>query len=262
MISNMNSIYEIKDYILSKNKDVEVVLINGSFALKKMRKYSDIDMEVITKRKPKREFEFTTVMHNNKKTLVTIFYSRLKYILSSLEDPESWMTLQNYKRAKILYDKNNTINIIKDKIKETKPKKEDFFKRFEIRFLLLFEHLAKSKNAYENEDDVNLILSCRQVAFFSSICMNAFNEVKELKGENEANTYLLEFKNTPKNYNKNFKICYGLDFNHYSREKLYRSVHELVREMYYFMKKRKVWIKVPKLEQVFEDDYFLNLTKL
>jgi predicted nucleotidyltransferase len=257
----MNSINDIKDNILLNNKDIEIILINGSFALNNMHKYSDIDIEVITKRKPKQELEFTTIIHEGKKRLVTIFYSQLKKILSSLEDPEQWSIFQNYKRVKVLYDKNNIIKVIKDKIRKTKPKRNNYFERFDVRFLVIFEYLAKAKSAYDIKDDINLIFGCRKVAFFSSLCLKPFNEIKEIKSEREFYPSLLELKNKPLKYDKNFKICYALDFDNYSREKLYLAVHELVNDIYYFMKEKKIWKNVPVLKKVFKDDYFLKLTE-
>jgi len=249
---------EIKLKLL-KNQDVELILINGSFALDNMSKFSDIDLEVITKNNPTQEFNFEIILFEGQKKLVTIFYSKLDNILSSLDNSEEWSILQNYQRAKVLYDKNNNIELIKNKIKSSKPSKKDLFNRLDIRFIALFEYLAKTKNAYIKNDDLNLIYSAKQVAFFAYLCLKSFNKVEEIKSEKEIIYSQLNLENKPLNYEKYFKICAGLDFNNFSKELLFQSTHELVREIYDFMKINKVWFKDKKLKRIFEDDYFVNL---
>jgi predicted nucleotidyltransferase len=258
----MNDLMELKDKLLRENKGVKLILVNGSYAIKKLGKYSDVDVEVITLNKPRHELEFYTMNIEGRKRLVTVFYTRFKDLLKSLENSEEWNVMQNYKRAKIFFDSNNNFVLLKKKIKKTKPKRSDYFHRFDVRFMVLFEYLSKAKNAYESKDDVNLIYAAKQIAFFSSLCLNPYNDVKEYKSERDFYLSLFKLKNKPKNYDVLLKVCYGLDFNNFSRKKLYDSAHLLVEEMYYFFKEKKVWLKVPSVKKIFEDDYFSNLFKI
>ncbi len=247
---------------LKKNpSNIEIILINGSYTCNQLGKYSDIDIEVLTKKKPLTEMDFRIVELGGKNRLMTIFFTKLTDIFDSLKSAEDWVWAQNYKTAKILYDPNKKFNQLKRKINENKITKEDFFQRYQLRTIILFEHVAKLKNAYESKDEVNVFYAAKNLALFSYRLLQPFNPVFTYKSEKQKYQAYLSLKNKPKNYNNDFKICFGLTINARSLKQIYNSGLNLANGTFNYLKSKKVWLKVKdeNFKSIFEDDYFSKL---
>jgi len=257
----MTTIASVVKELKKNSKNIEIILINGSYTNNQLNKYSDIDMEVLTKRKPSNEMDFRIVEINNKKRLMTIFFHKLTDIFGSLKDPEEWVWTQNYRNAKILYDPKKKFNKMKEKIRQHSITKKDFFQRYQLRTIILFEHLAKLKNAYEKKDELNLFYAARNIAFFSYMLLRPFNPVFSYRSERQKYEAFLSLKNKPKGYNENFKICFGLTTKARSMNKIYASGLKLANKTFNYLKSKKVWnqVKDKNFKSIFEEDYFSDL---
>ncbi len=247
---------------LKKNpSNIEIILINGSYSSNKLGKYSDIDMEVLTKRKSLMEMDFRIVELEGKKRLMTIFFTKLSDILDSLKKAEDWVWIQNYKNAKILYDPNKKFSQLKKKIDENKVTEEDFFQRYQLRTIILFEYLAKLKNAYESKDEVNVFYAAKNLAVFSYLLLQPFNPVLTYKSEKQKYQAYLSLKNKPENYNEDFKVCFGLTTKARSLKQIYGSGLRLANGTFSYLKSKKVWVNVKdkNFKSIFEKDYFSKL---
>ena len=257
----MSTIKSVVNELKKNPSNIEIILVNGSYSSKNLGKYSDIDMEVLTKRKPLKEMDFRIVELDGKKRLMTIFFTRLTDIFDSLKSAEDWVWIQNYKNAKILYDPSKKFNKLKKKIDENKVIKEDFFKRYQLRTIILFEHLAKLKNAYESKDEVNVFYAAENLALFSYRLLQPFNPVFTYKSEKQKYQAYLSLKNKPENYNEDFKICFGLTTKARSLKQIYNSGLNLANGTLNYLKLKKVWLKVKdkNFKSIFEEDYFSKL---
>ena len=240
-----NGLEEVKKEILEKVKDVELIFVNGSYAFGKMRKYSDIDMKVLTRVKPKRENIFRFVEHKGRSVLLTIHFYTLSHVLRKIRKPEEWIWAYiSYGQAKVLFDKNQNMEKIKAELERHKVSQEYFWKSVPVEASYLLEYVGKLKNAYLEKDELNIFYSAHAIA---EICYNLLkpsNPVWEYSSETETYSSFIELKNKPKHYVEDFKICYGLTMEKRSIEAIYRSAMRLARETTNFLRKNKIDTKM------------------
>lgn len=205
--------------------------------------------------------DFRIVEVDGEKRLMTIFFHKFSDVLESLKDPEEWVWAQNYKDVKIPYDPNKKFSELKDKIREHKITKEDFFQRYKLRTIIFFEHLAKLKNAYENNDDLNVFYAAKNIAFFSYLLLRPFNPVFQYQSEKQKYQAFLSLKNKPEDYNGHFRICFGLTTKARTLKQIYSSGVHLANGTFNYLKSKKVWnkIKDKNFRSIFEEDYFSKL---
>lgn len=149
---------ETKKEILEKVKDVELIFVSGSYAFRKMQKYSDIDLKALTRTKPNKEHIFRFVEYKGRKVLLTIHFYKFSHVLNKIRKPEEWVwAYMSYGHAKVLFDRNQNMEKIKAELEKHKVSSEDFFKFVPEEASYLLEYVGKLKNAYLERDKLNII---------------------------------------------------------------------------------------------------------
>lgn len=87
----MKILEEIKQEILAENIGVELITVHGSYVFGKMEKYSDLDLEVFTKSKPKRKTKFKIVKHKGRPLLVSAYVHKFADVMQRIKDPSEWI---------------------------------------------------------------------------------------------------------------------------------------------------------------------------
>jgi len=240
-----NELEEIRKEILEKVKDVELIFVNGSYAFGKMRKYSDIDMKVLTRAKPKREHIFQFIEYEGRSVLLTIHFYTLSHVLRKIRKPEEWIWAYiSYGQAKVLFDKNQNMEKIKAELERHRVSQEYFLKSVSVEASFLLEYVGKLKNAYLEEDELNVFYAARAIAEICYNLMKPFNPVWKYSSETETYSSFIELKNKPKHYVEDFKICYGLTMEKRSIKTIYGSAMRLARETTNFLRENKIDTKM------------------
>ena len=248
----MNQILEdISKKVLENTENVELILVYGSYAFGEMKKFSDIDMLVVTKRK-KRKTKFSFVKHEGRNILLTIDFQKFSEILKKLKDAENWVwSYKAYTNAWVLYDKNKNIEKLKKALEENIVTSDLFLKKVPKKASFLPEYVGKLKNAYLSKDELNVIYAARCIAEICADIIRPFNPVWRYKSESETYSSYLELENKPKHYVDDFKTCYGLTMKKLSPSILYRSAIRLANETVSFLRSKDI-------EKLFNDKEFLQ----
>jgi len=260
-----NRLEEIKKEILEKVKDVELIFVNGSYAFGKMRKYSDIDMKVLTSAKPKREHVFRFVKHEGRSVLLTMHFYTLSHVLRKIRKPEEWIwAYMSYGQAKVLFDKNQNMEKIKAELERHKVSQEYFLKSVSVEASYLIEDVGKLKNAYLERDELNVFYAARTIAEICYNLLKPFNPVWKYASETETYQSFIELKNKPKHYVEDFKICYGLTMEKRSIKAIYESAMRLARETISFLRENKIEAKMKDREflQFFNSEEYKDFFKI
>jgi len=240
---------EIKKEILEKVKDVELIFVSGSYAFGRMQRYSDIDMDVLTKTKPKKTHIFRFIEQDGRKVLLTIHFRKLSEVPKRFKDPKEWVwDYESYRHTVVLFDKNQNMAKIKEELEKHKVSSEDFFKFVPLEASYLLEYVGKLKNAYLVEDELNVLYAARTIAELCYDILKPFNPVWKYTSETETYSSFIELKNKPRHYAEDFKICYGLTMKKRSIKAIYRSAMRLARETINFLRKNKVETKIKDKE--------------
>jgi len=240
---------EVKNEILEEIKDVELILVYGSYAFGKMLKYSDIDMVVLTRTKPRREHIFRFIKYEGRKVLLTIHFYKFSHVLKRIINPDDWVwAYLSYGHAKVLFDRDQNMEKIKEQLEKHKVTPERFFKQIPIEASFLPEYVGKLKNAYLAEDELNTLFAARSIAEICYNIVKAFNPVWRYASETETYQSFLELKNKPRHYVEDFKTCYGITMKKRSINGVYRSAMRLARETAKFLRKNKIDAKIKDKE--------------
>jgi len=240
---------EVKEEILEKVKDTELIFVSGSYALGKMQSHSDIDLKVVTRNKPKREHIFRFVEHEGRKILLTIHFYKFSHVLRKIRKPEEWVwAYMSYGNAKVLFDKEQNMEKIRAELERHKVSSEDFFRFVPVEASFLLEYVGKLKNAYMAKDELNVFYAARMIAEICYTILKAFNPVWKYSTERETYPALLELKNKPEHYVEDFKVCYGLTMEKRSIAAIYESAMRLVRETTNYLRKNKIETKIKDKE--------------
>lgn len=235
----------IRKEILEKIKDVELIFVSGSYAFEKMQRYSDIDLKVLTRIKPRREHIFRFVEHEGRKVLLTIHFYKLSHVLRKIRKPEEWVwAYMSYKHAKVVFDRNQNMEKLKAELEKCKVSSEDFFKFVPVEASYLLEYVGKLKNAYLEKDELNVIYAARSVAEICYTILKPFNPVWKYTSERETYLSFLELENKPRHYVEDFKMCYGLTMKKRTMNDICKSAMRLAKETTDFLRKSKIETKI------------------
>jgi len=213
------------------------------------KKYSDIDMKVLTRTKPKREYIFRFVRRGSQKVLLTIHFYKFSQVLRKIRKPEKWIwAYMSYGRAKVLFDRNQNMEKLKAELEKHKVSSEYFFRFVPVEASYLLEYVGKLKNAYIERDELNIFYSARAIAEICYNILRPFNPVWKYTSERETYSAFTELENKPEHYVEDFKICYGLTMENRSIDVIYKSAMRLARETTNFLRKNKVETKIKDKE--------------
>jgi predicted nucleotidyltransferase len=244
---------EIKKEILAKTKDVELIFVSGSYAFGKMQKYSDIDMKVLTRSKPRREFVFRFIEHEGKRVLLTIHFYKLSHVFRKIREPKEWVWADKaYGHAKVLFDRDQNMKKLRAELKEQQVSPDYFFRFVPIEASFLLEYVGKLKNAYIENDELNIIYAARSIAEICYAILKPLNPVWTYVSERETYQALLGLQNKPKHYVEDFKVCYSLTMKERSTEAICKAAMRLAQETTDFLRSNKIETKV-------KDQEFLEL---
>jgi len=236
---------EIKKEILEEVNDVELIFVSGSYAFRRMQKYSDIDMKVLTRTKPKREHIFRFIDYEGRRVLLTIHFYKFSHVLRKIRKPEEWVwAYMAYGRAKVLFDRNQNMEKLRAELEKHQVSSEHFFKSIPVEASFLLEYVGKLKNAYLDGDKLNAIFAARSIAEICYSMLKPFNPIWKYASERETFQAFLGLKNKPKHYVEDFKICYRLSLKERSIDDIYRSAMRLARETTDFLRRNKIETKI------------------
>lgn len=236
---------EIKKEILEKTKDVELIFVSGSYVFGNMQKYSDIDLMVLTRTKSERDCIFKFVKYNSGKILMSIHFDKLSKILKEIKAPEEWIWAYGfYNHAKVLYDRKQNIQKIKEKLEKHRVSSETFFKFIPNIASGLLEDIGKLKNAYINKDELNIFYAAHGIAGACYELLRPFNPVWRYTSERETYLSFIKLKNKPEHYIEDFKICYGITTKKRNIDMIYKSALRVAKETVDFLKRNKIETKV------------------
>lgn len=236
---------KIKKEILAETADVELIFVSGSYVVGKMGPHSDIDIKVLTATKPRKKRLFQFVKCNKRNVLLTVHFDKLAHVIKEIRKPEEWVwAYEYYKRALVLYDKDHNMKKILKELERHKISQDYFFKFIPEEASYLPEYVGKLKNAYLEGDELNLFYAARVIAQICYNLLRPFNPVWKYTSERETYTAFLSLKNKPKNYVKDFKICYGITTERRPLKKVYESALRLARETVEFLKLNRVEEKI------------------
>lgn len=240
---------EIKKEILGQIEDVELIFVYGSYALGSMQRYSDIDLMVLTRTKPKKERIFRFVEHEGRKVLLTIHFQRFSHALEEVKKPDKWIWVyMSYVHAKVLFDGNQNMEKIKGELEKHKVSSKDFFKFVPEEASYLLEYVGKLKNAYLERDELNIFFAARMIAEICYNILRPFNPVWKYTSERETYASFIKLENKPRHYVEDFKMCYGLTMKERPIHAIYRSAMRLARETTSFLRKNKVEKRIKDME--------------
>jgi len=236
---------EIGEEILEETKAVELIFVSGSYALGRMQRYSDVDMWVLTRTKPKRRHIFRFVTVRGRKVLLTVPFHKLSSILEAVRKPKTWVwTYMCYGQAKVLFDKNQNMEKTKAVLEEYRVLPETFLKSVPLAASYLVEYAGKLKNAYRAKDEPSLFLAARTIAILCHGILRPFNPVWKYASERETYRSYLQLESAPTHYVKDFRVCYGLTMNSRTIDEIYKSAMRLARETTDFLRRNKIEKKI------------------
>lgn len=250
---NMEKLLEnIKEEILKTTSDVELILAYGSYAFGKMQKYSDIDLAVFTRTRTNRKSIFRFAEHEGRNILITVHFYQLSKKLKECRKPQEWIWDAAYKRAKVLFDRNQNMDKMKAELEKHKVLPESFLQFVPTEASGLLEYVGKLKNAYLHEDTLNILYAARTIAEICYNILRPFNPVWEYASESETYPSFIELETKPKHYVEDFKTSYGLTLKKRSNRSVFNSAMRLARETTEFLRKNLDETRI-------EDKEFLHL---
>lgn len=253
---------EIKNEILRKFKDIELIFISGSYAMGTFQRYSDIDFEVITKAKPEKDLIFKFVKYGNRDYLVTIYFRSMSQVLDvEVKNPNEWVwSYESYKRALVLFDRDNNFKKILDAHEKHYVTPETFIKELPYYGYELVEYVCKLKNAYLNQDELNVLYAARIIAKKCYFLLRVLNPVWRYTTERETYRSYIELKNRPEHYVDDFKICCGITMKERTLEMVFKSGLRIARETVEFLKENKIEEKIKDQEflKFFSDPRYMK----
>jgi len=255
---------KVKNEILAKTKDVELIFVSGSYAFGRMQKYSDIDMKVLTRSKPRREHLFRFIECENRRVLLTIHFYKFSHVLRKISKPDEWVWAHKaYGKAKVLFDKNRNMEKLKAQLEKHRVTSEYFFPSIPVEASFLLEYVGKLKNAYLEKDELNILYAARSIAEICYAILKPFNPVWKYSSERETYQAFLELKNKPNHYVEDFKMSYGLTMREKSIDSVFKSAMRLARETTNFLRKNimKVRVKDKEFLQFFKSREYADFLR-
>lgn len=241
--------------ILKRLRDVELIIVYGSYAFGQMQRFSDIDMLVATKTKPRKRAIFRFVDYEGRKVLMMIHFQKFSDVLKEFKKADEWVwTYKAYMNALVLFDKDRNMQILRTELERHTVSNKDFLKEIPKSAPYLLEYVGKLKNAYLAKDELNVFYAARTIAKICYEILRPFNPVWKYTSEKETYASFIELENKPNHYVNDFKICYGLTLKSRSLATIYKSAMRLARETANFLRKKK-------LEKKIKDKEFLHFFK-
>ena len=228
---------EIKNEILKTTGNVELIFVYGSYAFGKMQKYSDIDVAVFTRTGTRRKSTFRFVEHCGQKVLVTVHFKQFSKAIGQFRKPEEWVWDAAYEHAKVLYDRDQNMDRLKKELSKHRVASKDFLESVPDQACYLLEHVGKLRNAFSQDDELNLLYAARAIAEMCYSILRPFNPVWIYKSESETYLSFLGLRNKPKHYVEDFKTCYGLTLKKRPKDLLLTSGIRLATETSDFLRK-------------------------
>jgi len=216
---------------LKRDSNVIAVLAYGSLATNRLREGSDIDLLLIVKDIPK-GLDIFNLRHEKIDGIIIDFnYNTEKNLISEIDlEVGCWLTSGMIMNALSLYDPDKILERLKKHILTvTKQKKNEAFKTYIDESQL---YISKLKNTPLSNLERNIFLMREWVGMSRALFI--LNDTRPSSEDNLFNE-ILELKKKPVNFERLFKIIYGIDV----KEQKLKIMRKAFFELYGNLKKLK-----------------------
>jgi predicted nucleotidyltransferase len=228
---------ELTQKIVKKyGKDIHGIVIYGSVAKNEDRRYSDLEMYVVTKRKLKvKEVKYVYRGMNIEVSYIPAREMLRNAITISINWP---IATDFYRSYLILYEKGNWFQKLRKAIASQNPRD---FKRALHKYLIWFyELMAKIKNAYLYKDNHSFLWLASFMGWESVIFLGLVNRTY-YKSERDVFTSVTNLPIRPKNYQRLLEtVCH---FSVKDKKKIYHATLTLFAELNSIARKKGIVVE-------------------
>lgn len=229
-----------KKIIRKYGKDIYGIAIYGSVAKNEDRRYSDLEMYVVTKKKLKvREVKYVYRGMNIEVSYIPAREMLRNAKIISLNWP---IATDFYRSYLILYEKGNWFQKLRRAVASQNPR--DFKRAIQKYLVYFYELMAKIKNAYLYKDNYSFLWLASFLGWESIIFLGLVNR-KYYKSERDVFTLVMNFPIRPKNYQRLLEtVCH---FSVKDKKKIYYATLKLFAELNSIARKKGVVVEKDKL---------------
>lgn len=234
--------HELKKKILKKHKDAILgIAIYGSVAKSEDRKYSDLEMFVITKRRlRKREIRY---VYNDMAVEISYIFSRNMLQRARQVTPNWTIEADFYRSYLILYEKNRWFAKLKHAVQAQDTRA--FKKAIRTYLVWLHELMGKIKNAYLYRDD-RLFQWLTAFLGWESVLLLGLMNRHYVQSERTVFKEVLSLSVLPRHYEKLLAIVFRS--SPCDRKKTYAGAMKLFQELTRLAQEQGVVLTQEKLQ--------------
>jgi len=230
--------------LVKKHPHIQFIVLYGSFAIGKQKKWSDVDIGIYYK--GKHIPHSSRILNLDRYRLISLICRDADKVAESLTDPYEWIYFaKRIQASKLLYQKGNAFRAFKRTLTKLQPKPVQFH-RYTSKFLAdILEYLGKTKNA---TSELSRKHNAKIVAIACFWLLSPINQIKPYDPKKELEFYL-QLKNKPKSFNN---ICKRILLERYGRGFVQDVLKLVILTIKYAEKKRifengtgEDWYKVP-----------------
>ena len=191
--------HSIKEF-RENHSNIEFIVLYGSFATGKQKKWSDVDIGVYYK--GKKIPTISKIIDLDRPRLVSFICRKITDLEKSLKDPYNWIQFaKRIEHVKLLYQKGKAFKKFVELVKKIRPEPVDFH-QYTGKFLAdVLDYLGKMRNTkekiYKSKYSKVVAISCFWM-------LSSINKLTPFNNENELRFYL-QLKRKPKKFNRLFK---------------------------------------------------------
>jgi predicted nucleotidyltransferase len=222
-----------KKIVRKYGEDIYGIVIYGSVAKNEDRRYSDLEMYVVTKKKLKvREVKY---VYRGMNIEVSYIPAREMLHNAKIISPNWPIATDFYRSYFILYEKGNWFKKLRRAVASQNPR--DFKSAMQKYLIWFYELMAKIKNAYLYRDDYSFLWLASFLGWESVIFLGLVNQ-KYYKSERDVFKSVKRFPIRPKNYQRLLEtVCH---FSVTDRKKIYQAALKLFAELKSIARKKGV----------------------
>jgi predicted nucleotidyltransferase len=213
-----------KKIVKKYGKEIYGIVIYGSVAKHEDRRYSDLEMYVVTKKKLKvKEMKYVYRGMN-----IEVSYIPAREMLRSAKSitPNWPIETDFYRSYRILYEKGNWFQKLRTAV--ASQKSSDFRRAIKTYLVWLYELIAKIKNAYLHKETHSFLWLASFMGWESVIFLGLVNRTY-YKSERDVFTSVMNLPVRPKNYQHLLEtVCH---FSTKEKKKIYHATLKLFAEL-------------------------------
>ncbi|KPJ72125.1 hypothetical protein AMJ52_07390 [candidate division TA06 bacterium DG_78] len=229
-----------KKIVRKYGKDIYGIVIYGSVAKNEDRRYSDLEMYVVTKKKLKvKEVKYVYRGMN-----IEVSYIPAREMLRNAKTISlNWPIATDFYRSYlILYEKGDWFQKLRRAVASQNPR--DFKRAIQKYLVWFYELMAKIKNAYRYKDNYSFLWLAAFLGWESIIFLGLVNR-KYYKSERDVFTSVMNFPIRPKNYQRLLEtVCH---FSVKDKKKIYHATLKLFAELQWIARERGISVEENKL---------------